>query len=223
MLLALALAVAPAHADPVDLDGDGSLDAIVIGPEQVTIAGHAVDYGGPELCTAVVHDVVGSDGLQEVALCQPQVRDGFTCQLYRLREGKLVKLAWPATPMDTLGQPTAVATSGNGVVLGDHYGRFFHRREKYLASGDRLVHVPQPLYAAGFDVKVDRSFPISVGVCTGATVANIRPGSTIRVVAEHGSTAGCFLVHISSGLMGWVSLETMISGSDDMMATWGAG
>lgn len=227
LLLALALSVnARAQAlPPTDLDGDGKPDAIVIDEEKVTIAGQEVACGGMDRCTVQVHDIAADDGLKEVLLVELGPRDDASAHLYRLRKGKLVELSFrkPGDADEWQSVPSAVTTSGNGIVLADHQGRFYTQRQKYVAKGDALTHVPQPFWYAGFDVHVDRSVPVVRSPGGGEVVANIKPDSDITVLLESADQDGWFLVKLSTGLTGWVTMETLASGSDQVQGVMSAG
>lgn len=228
-LLALALTLAlDAHAQglpPTDLDGDGKPDAVVISEEKVTIGGHEVGCGGVELCSVQLHDVAADDGLKEVLVVELGPRDDASAHLYRLRKGRLVELSFrkPGDSDEWQSVPSAVVTSGNGIVLADHQGRFYTQRQKYVAKGDALSHVPQPFWYAGFDVHVDRSVPVVRSPGGSEVVANIKPDSDITVLLEAVDPAGWFLVKLSTGLTGWVTMETLAIGSDQVQGVMSAG
>ncbi|MCK6503586.1 hypothetical protein L6R53_09340 [Myxococcota bacterium] len=228
LALLLLARLAPALAQsppPTDLDGDGKADAIVVEEEGVTIGGQRVACGGMELCSVQLHDIAADDGLREVLVIELGPRDDASARLYRLRKGKLVELSFrkPGDSDEWQSVPSAVSTSGNGIVLADHQGRFYTQRQKYVAKGDTLTHVPQPFWYAGFEVHVDRSVPVVRSPGGTEVVANVKPDSDITVLLESAEQEGWFLVKLSTGLTGWVTLETLAQGSDQVRGVMSAG
>lgn len=224
-LLPLLLPAALAQAAPqADLDGDGKVDPIAISEEGVTIGGVAVPCGGMELCTVALHDISSQDSYREVALTEVGPRDDKSVSLYRYKGGQLVALSfrqpadgeWPSTP-------SAITTSGNGIVLADFWQRTYTRRDKYLARGDALEYVRQPFWHVGYELPVDRSVAIVRTIGGGEVVANVRPGSQVTILLESAEHPEWFLLRISSGLTGWVHLPALQAASDQLMAVYGAG
>lgn len=233
-LSALLLSLTAHAAAPplVDLDGDGQKDAITIGDRKSTVGSAEVDCSASEACRVELADVSNADRFREVVLCTEGPRAESYCRLYRYDKGTLTELTFTRTLPDPKKPgkaktvdwpPSSILTRGNGIVLGYFESRWYTRTEKWVASGTTLTHFPQAAYWAEMMVPVDRSFPIVTAPGGGQLVANVAPGTTITAVLESGTHPEWFLVHISSGLMGWCSLEQLIQSSDQMMMTAGAG
>lgn len=226
MLSLLLCAAALAGELPqADLDGDGKVDTIAVSEDHVTIGGHRVDCGGMDMCTVQLHDISSSDSTKEVALIEQGPRDDQAVWLYRLSGGKLVELTFrkAGDTDDWQSRPSSVQTSGNGIVLADSEQRIYTRRDKYLAKGDSLQHVPQPYYVVDYAMHVDRSFPIVRTEGASQVVANVRPDSEVKILLESAAKPGWFLVHISSGLTGWADMDTLMGGSNQLMGIMSAG
>ncbi|MCB9780373.1 MAG: hypothetical protein H6742_17545 [Alphaproteobacteria bacterium] len=235
MIPSLLLLCLPALAGPsldIDLDGDGTKDAIVIGDRETTVGKAQVDCSLSEACRAELVDVSNADRFREVVLCTEGPRAESYCRLYRYDKGTLTELVFTRTLPDDKKPgrtqtvdwaPSSILTKGNGIVLGDFASRWYTRREKWTAEGTTLKHHPQPAYWAEMMVPVDRSFPITTEPGGGEVVANVAPGTTITALLESGTHPDWFLVRISSGLLGWCSLDQLIQASDQMMMTAGAG
>lgn len=220
-LLPSALAAAP---PPTDLDGDGKPETIEIREEEVRIGGAKVPCGGIEMCSVAIHDVSSADASKEVALTELGPRDDAAVTLYRYDQGKLTELSFrKPTDGEWSSTPSAIATSGNGIVLADFAQRTYTRREKYVAQGAGLAYVPQPFWLVGYGLHVDRSLPITRTIGGSEVVANVRPDSDVTLVLESADHEGWFLVHISSGLTGWAQLEALMSASDSLMGLMSAG
>lgn len=219
------LALLPALAAPlqVDLDGDGTKETIRYdGASQTVFIGkHKVECDG-DPCELAAHDVSSADKRREVSVCSHGVRDYIDCDLYTLEKGKLVAYTFAESTY-----PPAISTSGNGLVLVTHSWaqRLYERVEKYRASGTRLTEVKQPIYSAPKPVPmtVDRTFPLLYAPRDERVVANTRPKSTVHLLGEHGELAGWMLCRLSSGITGWVHVDTLGKVSDNYAATLGAG
>ena len=218
----LATALAATLPPPTDLDGDGT-------PETFALAGDAVKVGGARAecgsdgfpCEVEVHDLTAGDGQREVAICGFGPRADRSCDLYTYTDGALTPLPF-AFPGGTY-PPTRIETKGNGIALAKGEGRLYTRVDKFVHRGGALAHVAQPGWYVGRQVQVDRSFPITTEPAGGTQVAGVRPGSTITVLLESATVKETYLVHISSGLTGWVSQRDLINASDELMSLWAAG
>lgn len=226
MLLIATLTAALAGSIPqVDLDGDGTVDPVTVSEEGVSIDGHRVPCGGMELCSVELADVSSADSYKELVLTELGPRDDKSAWLYRLTSAGLVELSFrkAGDSDDWQSRPGEVVTSGSGIVLADSDHRIYTRREKYLASGNSLQHVPQPFWVVDYAMHVDRTFPIVRSEGSSQVVANVAPDSDIRILLESATQPGWFLVHISSGLTGWATLDTLMSGSNQLMGLMSAG
>ncbi len=222
LLLPVALAAGPA---PVDLDGDGKTETISVAEDGVHVGDQVIPCDSYELCEVEVHDIASTDKRTELAVCSRGPRDDRSCRLYRYKSGAVqpLPIGKPGDEDEYSSMPSAVSTSGSGILLADQDRRFYVRRDKYLLRGDALVYVPQPFWVVDHDVHVDRSFPIVRQAGGGDVVANVRPDSDIRIRLESVDHPGWFLVHISSGLTGWVQLDALQGASDDLMGLIMAG
>jgi hypothetical protein len=226
LILLAGAALAGPLPPPTDLDGDGQPEAFTQRGEQVAVGGALLPFecaGGAFPCDVEVHDITARDGQKEVAQCLFGPRDDRSCRLYRFAGGTLTELPVRSQSGEEL-LPSRLTTKGNGILLADQGLRFYTRREKLVHQKGALKHVPQPFYdTGGLKVPVDRSFPITREPKGGAVVANVAPGTTVSLVLAHGTDPDVFLVLVSSGLMGWAHIETIAKGSDQVMATLGAG
>jgi hypothetical protein len=220
--LLMTLALAADLPPPTDLDGDGTPEALQTGEEVVHVgAAEAVCGSDGFPCELEVHDILAGDGKREVAVCSFGPRGDRSCELFRYAAGVLTPLPFPF--QEGSWPPSAIRTTGSGIVLVNNDGRLYSKVDKFVLRGDRLERVPQAAHPVDRKVVVDRGFPIHTAPGGGTEVANVRAGSTITVRAEHGEKTGWYLVLISSGLMGWVQQEALVSASDELMAVWGAG
>jgi hypothetical protein len=221
LLPALALAGPVGHAD---YDGDGRAEefmqtdsGLYFGKQLIT----ECDESFP--CDVSVIDSRTNDGFQELKVCVSGMRDDVSCKLWTVRAGKAVALPFTAPSLAVYAADITV--SGSGIVLVDEDDRFMTTRHKFVLSKDgmKLQLVPQPFWYVGYDLHVDRTFPITVEPGAGTTVANVRPNSDIQVVVESAVKPGNYLVKISSGLTGWVSMDTLMGSCDQFMALMSAG
>jgi len=99
------------------------------------------------------------------------------------------------------------------------------RRHKFLLATDglSLTSVPQPYFNVDRPLHVDRTFPITLEPGGANVVANVRPDSDIHLLVEHGSKQGALLVRVSSGLVGWTTMEKLTEASDHLMMMMSAG
>lgn len=219
---------------PIDLDGDRVRETVRQTDAGVVVGKSTVPCGDTSFpCELEVHDITGGDGRKELAVCELGPRDDRSCRLFGYRGGKLFAIPLPVDPSRRAqseiyyeGRVWAhqLETKGNGIVLADQPGRLYTRREKLVWRDGGLVHVPQPLYdMGGKSVHVDRTFPITSTVTGGAVVANVRTGSDVRLLVESGDHPGHVLVVISSGLVGWTTIEALKRASDQVMGAYMTG
>ena len=221
LLASLALAGAP---QPTDLDGDGKAEIIKVEPERVVVGAASLEcYSEPSACDVAVVDIRGDDKRRELSVCEAGPRDDVSCTLYAYKAGKLIKI--PVLSGAEEWWPSAFEITGNGFVYTDGGSYLYKRRDKYALQADGLTLklVPQPFYYAGAKVHVDRTFPITMDPGGGAVVANARPDSDVELVLEHGQKPGFYLVKLSSGLVGWASLEALMGASDNLQMLMSAG
>ncbi len=208
VLTALAMTAAPLAADmpaPTDLDGDGTPETIRWEENLLHVGDESFDDCSAEpgvVPRVTVEDARRNDRLKELTCCVMTAGGTDACSLLTFRGGSLAELLLPLTGEDS--KPTAITVSGYGIVLADYWESFWHRRERFvLGKKLKLKHHPQPFYHVGVKVSVRSSFPIYLERDTGTTVANLRPDSEIEVLLAD-SEGEWFLLHISSGLTGWV-------------------
>jgi hypothetical protein len=222
LALLLATALAAELPPPTDLDGDGKPERILLDGDTVRVGEARAECGSDSFpCEVEVHDLTAGDKQKEVAICSFGPRDDRSCALFAYREGSLNPLPF-AFPEDTW-PPSRIETKGNGIALAKNEGRLYTRVDKFTHSGGKLAYVAQAGWYVDRPVKVDRTFPITTKPGGGTRVAGVRPGSTITVLLESAEVKQWYLVHISSGLTGWVSEEALVGSSDELMALWGAG
>lgn len=222
LVLLLTTALAAPLPPATDLDGDGTPETVAFDGATVVVGGARTDCGSDSFpCELEVHDLTAGDKQREIAICGFGPRDDRFCTLFAYRGGSLHAIAFPfpggAEP------PTRIETSGNGIALASGSGRLYTRIDKFVHKDGALRYVPQAGWFVGRQVKVDRTFPITTEPDGGTRVAGVRPGSTITVVLESQTVARTYLVHISSGLTGWVPEQVLIGASNELMALWGAG
>jgi len=208
-------------ANGVDLNGDGKLETFSANEDTVTIGETEIDcsdMGDP--CSVEVVDVLSSDTLKEVKVCSHGPREGPFCTLYRFDGANAV----PMTINGGVGYLGHMTMSGSGIVLLSNHNQLFTQIKKYVAKGLQLNEVPQPAYYANFKAKVESSFPIRVSASEKASVVgNVRPNSEIVVVALMAGDGDWYLVKLSSGITGYVKLETLIEHSADIRGPMFAG
>lgn len=215
----LLMTLSLANSLSLDLDGDGKADTVTAGEDAVRINKHTIPCGGAEVCILEAHDINSSDKQREVGVCEVGPRDDKSCRLFTLKAGALVEVKFPGDL-----QPPKILTSGNNVVLTESWqDRIYYRIEKYELRGASLAVVKQPHYVAGIKVKVERTFPIVLAPDGKVLVGNARPDSEVDIVVEHGEKPGWYLVKLSSGIAGWVQLDTLVSASDHLRALMSAG
>ncbi len=216
LLAPLALANAPLS---VDLDGDGKPETITVDDRGVRIGKHLIECGGEALCEVQLHDISSEDKVKELVTVDTGPRDDKYARVYRLEKSGPVELSW--SQPDTYVE--AIHTTGSGILLTDSRERLYQKRQKWVLKGGVLTLVPQPFWAAGTQVGIDRSAPIHRTIKGAEVVANIKAGSRIDVLLESADAPGWFLVKISSGLTGWIELEALRGASDEVMGIYGAG
>jgi len=208
-------------ADGVDLNGDGKLvtlsaneDAVMIGESQIDCS----EMGEP--CSVEVVDVLSSDNRKEVKVCSHGPREGPYCTLYRVDGTK----AAPITINGGIEYLGDLTISGSGIVLLSNHNRLFTQIKKYVVEGLNLKEVPQPAYFANVKITVESTFPIRVNMSAkAAVVGNVRPNSEIVLVALMPGEANWYLVKLSSGITGYVTLETLMKHSNDVRGRMFAG
>lgn len=222
LALMLATALAAPLPPPTDLDGDGTKETMQLDGDGVRVGAARAACGSDGFpCEVEVHDLTAGDGKREVAVCTFGPRADRSCELFTYEAGALRPIAFPF-PQGAY-PPTRVATKGNGIALATGEGRLYNRVDKFVHAGGALRYVPQAAWYVGRAVKVDRTFPITTEPGGGERVAGVLPGSTITVLLESATVAQTYLVHISSGLTGWVSERTLVDASDELVSLWAAG
>lgn len=228
-MFAAALAATSVEAD---FDGDGKKDKIVATEDVVKLNGlEPVDCAGG--CSVEVVDIAADKPGKELVLCTSGPRDDVSCDLYRQAKGTWSYIGFPAG----YGGPSAIVTKGNGFVLAYTDDRWVSRVEKYSYDGATLTRFVQPFYSTvserrpdGFTIAVDRSFALVTETRGSVVVANVAPKTTAVALLE--AVAGpevwdpderWFLVRLSSGLVGWASLASIIQSSDELIALNSAG
>lgn len=218
----LALLIAPlALATPLsaDLDGDGKPEVITVDDSGVKVGKHLITCGGMALCEVQIHDLSSEDKIKELVTIESGPRDDKYARIYRLEKGGPVEMRWSQEEH----YAESIQTSGNGILLTDTRERLYIKRQKWVAKGGVLTLVAQPFWAVQTEVGIDRSVPIVRTIGGSETVANIKADSRITVLLESPDTPEWFLVKTSTGLTGWISLESLRGASDEVMGIYGAG
>ncbi len=222
---ALALAGDDAPLPKVDLDGDGKPEKIAQTEEGLQLGDGLIPCEGFDFpCDVTALDIRKSDAFKELLVCEHGPRDFVTCQVWTVRDGKPLPLAMTA-PGDQALYVEKASSTGWGILLADEGERYWTRRHKLTLSEDgrALKYVPQAHFNVDATVHVDRTFPITTEPGGGSVVANVAPDSDIRILLEHGSKRGVFLIRVSSGLVGWTTQETLMNHSDQLMGILMAG
>ncbi len=218
-VLFLQAALAETTAD-ADLDGDGKPEHIVATEGKVQVGKKiSQECGYESLCEVEIHDIDSTNPQKELAICEFGPRDDRSCTLYTLGKKGL-------TPVPFAAQiyTEKYITNGNGIILTETWwNRLYHRTEKYTLQNGAYTVTPQPMYAAGATLHIDRTFPVVFAPEGSEVVANVRPDTDIVVLAEDGKHADWFLVKLSSGVTGWAKLEDLVAASDAFQAVMGAG
>ena len=115
-----------------------------------------------------------------------------------------------------------------------HLGRVAEAQSVHHAlveDGKGLIYIgtglnpftPLELSTGGTTLHVDRSFAITSLPGGGATVANAKPDSDVVLIVESGDRPDHFLVKLSSGVVGWATLDALLGASDALKAAFSAG
>lgn len=221
----LGAARAAALPEPVDLDGDNKPESFSRAQETaIKIGAASVECGmEPGDCLVSVVDIKPGDKRKELVLCWQGPRDDRQCELQVYAAGKLTEM-----PIKIKGEawwPSAIEVPGTGFIYVDSVSRIYTRRDKFTLSADgkALTHVPQPFLNVGTTLHIERSFAITAQPAGGAVVANARPDTDIVLLLESGELPDHFLVRLSSGLVGWATLEALLGASDGLKAAFSAG
>ena len=222
----LSAALAAPLPKPTDLDGDGKAESFGPGQTEQSVQVGAADYAcgyEPGSCQVSVVDLKPDDKRKEVLFCWMGPRDDRECELTLYAGGKLVPLDFKIK--GETWWPAAVEVPGTGIVYVDSVNRVYTRRDKFTlaADGRTLTHTPQPFYNAGTTLHVDRSFAITSLPGGGATVANAKPDSDVVLIVESGDRPDHFLLKLSSGVVGWATLDALLGASDALKAAFSAG
>lgn len=228
-MFAVALAATSVEAD---FDGDGKKDKIFASEDVVKLNGvDPVDCAGG--CALEVIDIASDKPGKELVLCTSGPRDEVSCDLLRQAKGAWSYIGFP----EGYGGPSAIVTKGNGFVLAYAEDRWVTRVEKYSYDGAALTRFVQPFYSTvsekrpeGFTITVDRSFALMTEVRGSVVVANVAPKSAAVALLEAVTQPSVwdpderwFLVRLSSGLVGWASLTSIIQSSNELTALNSAG
>lgn len=219
MLLLLLAPLALATPLSVDLDGDGKPETITVDDRGVRVGKHLIECGGEALCEVQIHDLSSEDKVKELVTIDTGPRDDRSARIYRLEKSGPVELRWSNSNLSF----SEVHTTGSGILLTDSRERLYIKREKWVLEGEVLTLVPQPFWAAGMEVGIDRSAPILRTIGGAEVVANIKAGSRITLLLESAESPTWFLVKISSGLTGWIHLDALQRSSDEVMGIYNAG
>jgi hypothetical protein len=220
LVLMLSFAFAGEELAPVDLDGDGVKEVIefpVITEKNrdddlsIKVGKDSISYFHVYPTGVTLLDLKTGDSTIEVRACVYGERDHVSCELLRYKKGKLE----PVYLADKVKAEASMFTaSGSGIVLAhSNTHRLYTKIDKYILGADGFLKlVPQPYYVVNTDVKIDRTFPVTISPGGGDVVANVRPGSEIKVLLTDGKDN--FLFALSSGITGWASYQTLTKASD---------
>lgn len=221
--LALAGDELPTQSASADLDGDGTPEAIAVkwkdGDEAfVLTAGPATLRGkaDSEVHGLSIIDIDSGDKRKEVAV-HMGMTDSDRLTLVYAFDGKSLK---------ELGRVHALTeVKGNGIILSDTWETFWNRRDKFAldARAGRLAPVPQELFYVGQEATVRESFPLTHSRTDKKPVATLAAASRILVLAASPvparggrSTSYVYLVKSSTGLLGWVGQDTLLSKTEGL-------
>ncbi|TQF16437.1 hypothetical protein FJV41_08105 [Myxococcus llanfairpwllgwyngyllgogerychwyrndrobwllllantysiliogogogochensis] len=213
----------PTQSASADLNGDGKPEAIAVkwkeGDEEfVLTAGTATLRGktDSEVLGLSIIDVDSGDKRKEVAVHTGMTDNDRLTTVYAF-DGKSLK---------ALGSVHALTeVKGNGIILSDSWEQFWNRRDKFAldAKAGKLSLVPQELYYVGQEATVREGFPITHSRTDKKPVATLAAASKILVLAaapvpvQGGrSTSFVYLVKSSTGLLGWVSHDTLLAKTEGL-------
>jgi len=219
LVFSVALAANTANAD---FDGDGKPEAVQAVEGKVLLGKKVLlECGYESLCELEVHDIDGGNPQKELAVCELGPRDDRSCTLYSYKK----KAGLAKVPFSGEIYTGKYITNGNGIILTDDwYDRLYQRIEKYTLQNGSYTLTPQPMYAVSATLHVDRTFPILFTAGDeSVVVANARPDTEIQVLVEDGKNPHWYLVRLSSGISGWVHLDTLVGASDAYQSVMGAG
>lgn len=217
VLATLALGAPPS----TDLNGDGKKEAITVAEESVSVGSASITCGGFSPCEVTVADVSSKDKFKELQVCELGPRDDKSCRLYRYNGQTLTPLPFAGTEYGL----AEIITNGSGIVRSTQWAhRLYERVDKWTLSDGTLVKTPQAMYGAGVDFHVDKTFKLKLEPdAESTTIANTRGNSDIRLLAEHATREGWFLVMLSSRITGWVHQSTLMEISEGYQMTMSAG
>ncbi|WIG94110.1 hypothetical protein KGD87_26645 [Myxococcus sp. SDU36] len=219
--LASADDTAPVKSASVDLNGDGTPEAVSLqfdAPknEFVLKAGSA-SIRGPgddnEPAGVFIVDLDSRDQRKELMVRTGQTDYDQRSYLYGF-DGKALKL------LGTV--PALTEAKGNGIILSDSWQGFWNRRDKYVldAKTGKVSEVPQDLYAVGAEATVKQSFPLARSRTDKKAVALLAQGSRIQVLAAARSgrkgEGYLYLVKSSTGLLGWATAKDLTEKTDGL-------
>ncbi len=220
LLTALCMAAPPAS---IDLDGDGKGEVVKVAEDGVKIGKHTVECYSDDGAGCEVRevDITSADKQKEVVVCYAGPRDDRNCDLYRLVDNELKQI-----PIGKYGGAESLSLTGSGFLYatnGAH--RLFQRTSKYVWKDGKMVLVPQPIYTADTpaSMHIDQTFKLLLAPDSAELVGNTKADSDIAVLGEHGEKEGWLLVRLSSGISGWVHVDTLQKVSQQYMQIMSAG
>ncbi|NOJ80471.1 hypothetical protein HNV28_19425 [Myxococcus xanthus] len=219
--LAIADDTAPVKSASVDLNGDGTPEAVSIQFDEpknefILKAGSATIRGpgdDNEPAGVFIVDLDSRDKRKELVVRTGQTDYDQRSYIYGF-DGKALKL------LGTV--PALTEAKGNGIILSDSWQGFWNRRDKYVvdAKTGKVSEVPQDLYAVGVEATVKQSFPLARSRTDKSAVATLAQGSKIQVLAAAPSgrkdEGYLYLVKSSTGLLGWATAKDLTGKTDGL-------
>ncbi|QQR44602.1 hypothetical protein JKA73_00130 [Myxococcus xanthus] len=219
--LAIADDTAPVKSASVDLNGDGTPEAVSIQFDEpknefILKAGSATIRGpgdDNEPAGVFIVDLDSRDKRKELVVRTGQTDYDQRSYIYGF-DGKALKL------LGTV--PALTEAKGNGIILSDSWQGFWNRRDKYAvdAKTGKVSEVPQDLYAVGVEATVKQSFPLARSRTDKSAVATLAQGSKIQVLAAAPSGRKgedyLYLVKSSTGLLGWATAKDLTGKTDGL-------
>ena len=199
-----------------DLNGDGQPERITIEPDaksgmfllkigNQSIRGGTDDSESEPAEGFEIVDIDNTDRFKEVVVHPPGACEMCGQQTYIYGFDKNIR------KVGQLGK--SVEFPGYGIVLENDWQGFWVSRTKYILDDKSglLKPVPQPYYFVGLNATVKKSFPIYRNQKRSKeVVANLKQGSTFMVVAaEYKTEPKWYLVKSETGLMGWISVDSL--------------
>ena len=198
-----------------DLNSDGKEDKVILKIKKddwysstLTINDKSIDAIGDDFGNVYLSiiDIDKSDPYKEVAVHSPGPSDDDEYNIFSYDGKEIYELGlimrWPEF-------------TGDGNIIVNDWQGFWSSVDKYTLDqkSHKLIRHPQDLYAIGYCLEVNKTFPIYCHENRDMVLADLREGSIIKIVAcdmnrgqnkdESDYQKYWYLIKSESGLLGW--------------------